>query len=790
MKNLLIISILVITSQLQAVADCDLFKEEVAVINEQVQSLYKGMYETQAFVQTAKERKSVTDNEKLGRYLENAKKELELIEHGMSQLKLHGDCACEGFNFQFVDNTLIEIKYWLKKAQSIDLAKPKKTDYAGLDANVSKSLNKTTNLQVYFLSPCKEGAVASNTVILNESQPVPEVDSTEMEDVDDGVEVIAAGTTTTAGAVVAGAVIADDKDSSKVEEEDLNRVSEAEPTAPADPTVMDTVRHADVSTGTTVGAGIEEEETPAEETADNANNSNGTEGVDASADPSSVAGAVVIGTTATAGAVVAGAVIANDKDSAKVEEEKVEEIEPASTSTTVMDTVRHSDVSTGAVVGAGIVEEQPATEESANSQEGSGAAEGIDGSVDPGAVTGAVAAGTTVAAGAVVAGAVVSDDKDGSSVEEEPEKIVDNTVMDTVRHRDVSTAAPVAAGAVVAGAVVEADADSSEVEESEPKEEIANNTGSNSNAVEGVNDPSGAVAAGTTVAAGAVVAGAVIANDEDGSNVEEEPEKVVDNTIMDTVRHKDVSVMAPVEEEKPVEVVEAPAEPKVKAPKVAPVAAVTQPETKKNYVPNDFHYAVQIATGKISTSDSKYAPFGNDIYSVEESGMTKYRVGKYGSFNEAKATKNKAFNSGIIDAFIVVYNNGSRISFEEARNLENGNGNSGSSVTKAKTSSSKPAKTPKIRKNDNVFLAVQIGANVTSTDPMYELIKYERKINQEVHVLHGSPVRFYTGELKNAIEAEQLLKKVRMAGIQDAFLIGISNDKRIEYKAALEFLGQ
>ena len=165
--------------QTYAAGDCDLFKQEVAVLSEQVQDMYKDMYEAKYFVKTAKERKTESDNQKLGRYMSSIKKELELIEHGMSQLKLHQDCACEGFKFQYLDNMLIEVKYWLKKAQSIDRVRPKKTDYEGIEAEIGKSMNKATNLQIYFLKPCNDTALApqEGKTVETPIQPSSKVDT-------------------------------------------------------------------------------------------------------------------------------------------------------------------------------------------------------------------------------------------------------------------------------------------------------------------------------------------------------------------------------------------------------------------------------------------------------------------------------------------------------------------------------------------------------------------------------------------------------------------------------------
>lgn len=572
MKKVLFFLSLLFALQTYAADDCDLFKQEVAVLSEQVQDMYKEMYEAKYFVKTAKERKTESDNQKLGRYMSSIKKELELIEHGMSQLKLHQDCACEGFKFQYVDKTLIEVKYWLKKAQSIDRVRPKKTDYEGIEAEIGKSMNKATNLQIYFLKPCNDAALA-----------------------------------------------------------------------------------------------VQEEKTA----------------------EYPIQTASKVDTLLT-------------KATPKTETKEISEI--AVSAAPVMDTVRHKDVSTAAktVTESG----SDSIENNTDKNEPETISVGVDktNSVEE-----------TVAVEVATAAIVESSKKDSTiTKKKKPEKETKtaSAVMDTVKHTDVSQEPAARA---------------------EKTEEIDD---------------------------------AAVATPQ----------------VMDTVRHTDVSVAAKTEEA-----------PKVK-PVIKPVITVSvEPEKLAPAVPNDFHYSVQIATGNANTSDPKYASLKEEVYSINEAGMNKYRVGKYKSLEEAKTSKDKAFNSGFIDAFIVVYNNGERISFADARNIENGGRAVSSNPKKAEkasvTNTPKKIKTPKLKKKDDVFLSVQIGAILSSTDPVYELIKYERLLGFEVHVLHGDPMRFYTGKATTAADADAILIKVRKAGIQEAFLIGISNDKRIDYNAALEHLG-
>ena len=572
MKKVLFLLASLFALQTYAADDCDLFKQEVAVLSEQVQDMYKEMYEAKYFVKTAKERKTESDNQKLGRYMGSITKELELMEHGMSQLKLHQDCACEGFKFQYVDNTLVEVKYWLKKAQSIDRVKPKKTDYEAIEAEIGKSMNKATNLQIYFLKPCNDAALA-----------------------------------------------------------------------------------------------VQEEKTA----------------------EYPIQTASKVDTLLT-------------KATPKTETKEISEI--AVSAAPVMDTVRHKDVSTAAktVTESG----SDSIENNTDKNEPETISVGVDktNSVEE-----------TVAVEVATAAIVESSKKDSTiTKKKKPEKETKtaSAVMDTVKHTDVSQEPAARA---------------------EKTEEIDD---------------------------------AAVATPQ----------------VMDTVRHTDVSVAAKTEEA-----------PKVK-PVIKPVITVSvEPEKLAPAVPNDFHYSVQIATGNANTSDPKYASLKEEVYSINEAGMNKYRVGKYKSLEEAKTSKDKAFNSGFIDAFIVVYNNGERISFADARNIENGGRAVSSNPKKAEkasvTNTPKKIKTPKLKKKDDVFLSVQIGAILSSTDPVYELIKYERLLGFEVHVLHGDPMRFYTGKATTAADADAILIKVRKAGIQEAFLIGISNDKRIDYNAALEHLG-
>jgi N-acetylmuramoyl-L-alanine amidase len=81
-------------------------------------------------------------------------------------------------------------------------------------------------------------------------------------------------------------------------------------------------------------------------------------------------------------------------------------------------------------------------------------------------------------------------------------------------------------------------------------------------------------------------------------------------------------------------------------------------------------YRIQLRTSaeKISTSDT-YFKGRKDIREYYQDGMYKYTAGNTATFGEAVALQQQLRASGFKDAFVVAFNNGKRISVEEARKL-------------------------------------------------------------------------------------------------------------------------
>lgn len=718
---------------LWAVSSCDLFNEEAKIVKAKVQEMYDQVYLTNEFIQTAKENKAEADNQKLGRYLNKSKKQLDLLEHAMSQIKLHKECACPNFKFEYVDNLLVEVKFWIKKSQTYDLAKPKKTEYDAISGNLTKALARATDLQIYFDDPCKSTPKTSQKVVVKTESKFKASDSTVSQSEIDSAIAAAKAMAVNSNAqqndvsgieaptpVPARVVVSHDsstlhhKDSTHYHIEDAmlmhishdgqdslhesdfhpdtSHISYPETESVAEEVknepVMDTIRHVTVSVNEDMAdvnqeeaekeddfAGKENVENSSSSEKSNESSTEGSTNVSVNSSGTGTNKTAVVGagvTAATAGTAVVAKVATSDKNDDK---ELVEDVAVAETS-------------------------EPSEEN-----------EQVEQSVE-------------------------EEAKELASEGENLEETTDEKVA-----KEEATVEE-----------LEKDSSSEETEAVEEKDPI----------IEKIELASPGVA---------------LDQEENLNSVEEEAEVPVSG-LQEEVELEETTEPIVAEE-----VVES-----------ASVEVAVEEAVAPKPVDNSFHYAVQIATGKADVKSGKYAKLNEDIYSVDESGLTKYRIGHYADLNSAVVTKKKAFNNGFLDAFVVAYLNGERISIPEAKKIEATGGVV--PMEKIETKASKveekdpeaPLPKEKIKKNAEVFLAVQVGANITTSDPLYELIKYERQIGKEVKVLHGEVNRFYTGQCSTKQEVENLLLAVQKAGVKDAFLIGVSNGKRIDYHQAADFL--
>jgi len=87
-------------------------------------------------------------------------------------------------------------------------------------------------------------------------------------------------------------------------------------------------------------------------------------------------------------------------------------------------------------------------------------------------------------------------------------------------------------------------------------------------------------------------------------------------------------------------------------------------------------YRVQIYAdaNELKTDNAKFSGLKSEPVSyIHESGLYKYRIGPYNNLDEAIKKQTLARNAGFKDAFVVAFNDGKRISLEEAKALAAGN---------------------------------------------------------------------------------------------------------------------
>ena len=103
---------------------------------------------------------------------------------------------------------------------------------------------------------------------------------------------------------------------------------------------------------------------------------------------------------------------------------------------------------------------------------------------------------------------------------------------------------------------------------------------------------------------------------------------------------------------------------------VEPVIEVVEPVVEEVFVEeiNPLVFSVQI--GAFQNSNVTIEDSNLDINSVEEDGLTKYRLGQFSAYQEANDLKEK-IRSSYPGAFIVATNNDVRISVSEALMLSN-----------------------------------------------------------------------------------------------------------------------
>lgn len=569
---LLALCLSVVAIQIKANDVCDMFQAELSIVQDQMKSMEEDLATCRKLAATAADEKNKTTDEKMLRLIKSVNKQADLMSHSITQISLRKECACEGFDFNLVNQKIVEIKYLIKKVQSVDLAKQKADQYAAFKTKTEKLWTVLTEFAKYIYDPCKTPKPAAPEPEEPEEEPVAE--NTEE------IEEVATDTTTT-------------------EPEPIAEVIE-EPTTPT-PTPTPEPTPEPITDTTSTPDPVEEEiaEVP--------------------------------------------------------EEEPTPEPEPIPTPEPVVE----KDT---------IPSPEPAPE------------------------------------------------PEPEPIPEPVEEPITEIIQDTVPEPEPAPEPEPETEEIAEVPVEEPAPDPEPIEAPEPTP-----------------TPEPEIKTPPTPPASPVV-----------------------------------TTPTPKPEPKPT-----PA-PKPTTPKITPTESV--------------YFAVQVAAGADANPPKSIAGLNEDFYIYEEGGLNKFRVGRYQDLNEAINAKNRIFKKGVTDAFIVAYADGQRVGVSEAKAKLRGTVPAATSSPIVAQSRGKSKPTSKIKKRATVYLAVQVGASVSATDPIYELAKYEHQLQMKVKAIQSSPIRYYTGETTDQNTAEQTLSLVKSKGVENAFLIGIADGERVVYQDALNFL--
>lgn len=198
-------------------------------------------------------------------------------------------------------------------------------------------------------------------------------------------------------------------------------------------------------------------------------------------------------------------------------------------------------------------------------------------------------------------------------------------------------------------------------------------------------------------------------------------------------------------------------------------------------------FSVQIGVFKtIPTADKIHNL--NPIYKEHtESGFIRLTTGIFDNYESARSEKNKIVGIGIDDAFVVAYQNGKRLSLDEARRIDKQ-----SSTKKASTSNVNIPNSNISTDNSDIIFKVQVGAyeKQVPTNVVSSLLKiasmkdFEQKANEK-------GITLYTvGKFKSYDEAVQSKNIVVNSGAPDAFVIAYKGNKQISVDEAKQLLNK
>ena len=204
-------------------------------------------------------------------------------------------------------------------------------------------------------------------------------------------------------------------------------------------------------------------------------------------------------------------------------------------------------------------------------------------------------------------------------------------------------------------------------------------------------------------------------------------------------------------------------------------------------------YTVQIGVFRGVRSSQRLANAPDIFYNITTRGYHRYFSGKYNSRTTAVNARNQIRANGIKDAFVIVFNNGKRISIAQAQQLKQQTTNNKQQTTnnKQQTTNNKQQTTNnKQQTTNNIVFKVQLGAFRTNRVGA-QLRELERLSDNGLDTYNvGNLIKYTTQGYTSYRDAVNARNKIRTIGPKDVFVIAFKNGVRISVKDARAELGQ
>ena len=218
------------------------------------------------------------------------------------------------------------------------------------------------------------------------------------------------------------------------------------------------------------------------------------------------------------------------------------------------------------------------------------------------------------------------------------------------------------------------------------------------------------------------------------------------------------------------------------------------------------YYAVQIGVYKDRRQPSQMKGVSPIDYETMPNGYIRHTSGRFGNYDQARASQTNIRRQGISDAFVIAYIDGRKVSFSEAieyqKSLESRviaevNAENTTSKTQGVVSSEENLSNVEYaplnlntgteeNNKEGISYYVQIGAFSKSPDP--EILSVFSKVaGDKIHVKfprEGLQV-YRIGVFSSYEEAQNTLAEARSFGIVDAFIVAFKGEEQISSSEAI-----